>query len=470
MHKLRAQFATFGLLMNVLWVVPAFSKSLNGEARLTYVRIPTNQADTKILSKHGFAQDHFMTPDYVYGYVPAEHLAEIEAALGLSKIEYPEAWTLQKPHSKSALIKESPMEILARVRRGYLDHEALTRKMSDIVTVYPEIASIEVAGKSAKGKDIPYLKLSDPHVDQSKKVNVLFIANMHGNETAGRSVLLRFAQLYADMLLTEANQNYSHIDLWVVPTMNPDGFEQGSRGNANFVDLNRNFPDFVRGRGQIYERLQPEIRAIVDLHKKTTFAFALNFHGGNVCFNMPWDSLPNQEADSMFPDATFMQHLARNYADLNQTMFESGFDRGVTFGYEWYPVYGGMQDWANHYQGSLHATIELSHNKWPNANDLPQIWEENRDSLLAFANSAGHGYFLKLVEKDSDKQVKSDKILFSYSNSKVESEHSEGKVLRPSYPGISQVKIDAKGYDTIILELSTKDIHAGFQVIELVKS
>src|SRR5262249_14722723 len=32
------------------------------------------------------------------------------------------------------------------------------------------------------------------------------------------------------------------LDLWIIPTLNPDGVVANTRGNANGVDLNRNFP------------------------------------------------------------------------------------------------------------------------------------------------------------------------------------------------------------------------------------
>lgn len=36
-----------------------------------------------------------------------------------------------------------------------------------------------------------------------------------------------------------------HVHLHILPTMNPDGFALRRRGNANNVDLNRDFPDQV---------------------------------------------------------------------------------------------------------------------------------------------------------------------------------------------------------------------------------
>lgn len=36
-----------------------------------------------------------------------------------------------------------------------------------------------------------------------------------------------------------------NVHLHILPTMNPDGFSLRRRGNANNVDLNRDFPDQV---------------------------------------------------------------------------------------------------------------------------------------------------------------------------------------------------------------------------------
>jgi len=63
-------------------------------------------------------------------------------------------------------------------------------------------------------------------------VSVLVIGVIHGDEQAGLAVV--------DLLRTMDLS--PKVDLWLVPTMNPDGQAGGTRQNANGVDLNRNFP------------------------------------------------------------------------------------------------------------------------------------------------------------------------------------------------------------------------------------
>jgi len=66
----------------------------------------------------------------------------------------------------------------------------------------------------------------------SDGVPVLIIGIIHGDEQAGLEVL--------DLL--DTMDLSPKIDLWIVPSMNPDGQAERTRQNANGVDLNRNFP------------------------------------------------------------------------------------------------------------------------------------------------------------------------------------------------------------------------------------
>lgn len=61
---------------------------------------------------------------------------------------------------------------------------------------------------------------------------VLVVGVIHGDEPAGRAVVDRLS----NMELPDG------VDLWAIPSVNPDGEAAKTRGNAHGVDLNRNFP------------------------------------------------------------------------------------------------------------------------------------------------------------------------------------------------------------------------------------
>ncbi|MBO2445224.1 DUF2817 domain-containing protein [Actinomadura nitritigenes] len=83
-------------------------------------------------------------------------------------------------------------------------------------------------GESVQGRSITAVEVGDPHAAR----RVLVVGCVHGDEPAGVPV----AQALA------AGPGPSGADLWVVPVLNPDGMAARTRGNANGVDLNRNFP------------------------------------------------------------------------------------------------------------------------------------------------------------------------------------------------------------------------------------
>ena len=67
---------------------------------------------------------------------------------------------------------------------------------------------------------------------------VLVVGCIHGNEPAGIAVVRAL------------ERSHSHLDLWLVPVLNPDGVAADTRQNAHGVDLNRNFPSLWQRFGR----------------------------------------------------------------------------------------------------------------------------------------------------------------------------------------------------------------------------
>jgi protein MpaA len=81
-------------------------------------------------------------------------------------------------------------------------------------------------GRSVDGRPIVAIERGDP----ASPRKVLVVGCIHGNEPAGTAIAARLERLRPP----------PGVDLWIVPTVNPDGIAAGTRGNAHGVDLNRN--------------------------------------------------------------------------------------------------------------------------------------------------------------------------------------------------------------------------------------
>jgi murein peptide amidase A len=89
-------------------------------------------------------------------------------------------------------------------------------------------ASRHVIGRSAQDRPIVLVTSGSPEAS----LKLLVVGAIHGDETAGMRIARR-------LLAGPAPQR---TELLIVPTINPDGVAVGRRGNAQGVDLNRNFP------------------------------------------------------------------------------------------------------------------------------------------------------------------------------------------------------------------------------------
>jgi len=351
------------------------------------------------------------------------------------------------------LPKETP-ELVHEKRANTVDYHnyaALTDFMEDIAARYPTITSLFSIGKSTQNRELWGIEISD-NIDTSEaEPQFQYIANMHGDEVVGRELSIYLIDLLCSQygIDDRITKLVNDTDIFIIPSMNPDGYERRQRGNANNVDLNRNFPDQFTSPANTKTGKQPEVVAVMNFVEKYHFVLGANFHGGAVVANYPYDGNTNYRsgAYSACPDDSVFKFLASTYSNKHKTMHNSyEFTGGITNGADWYVLYGGMQDWNYVYnQGSFHITIELSDNKWPNAATLPSFWDENREAVLSYMELV-HQLGVRGTVKSYNGTPLAATITVEGNSRTVVTNPAHGDYYRLLMPGTYNITASAPGY------------------------
>lgn len=75
-----------------------------------------------------------------------------------------------------------------------------------------------------------------------EQLDTLFFGVFHGDEGIAGQVMHRFVEYLQAGRLAGEPIDFGQKPVLVVPVLNPDGLHARTRGNANGVDLNRNYP------------------------------------------------------------------------------------------------------------------------------------------------------------------------------------------------------------------------------------
>ena len=268
----------------------------------------------------------------------------------------------------------------------YPNPEQIIEKMKELQRAHPKLMTLIEIGKSVEGRPLLFAKITAPSnvgTRLASRPEFKYVANMHGNEIVGREMMM---SLIEDLVTqygkdTRITKLVDSVQIYIMPSMNPDGAKKQSRFNSHGVDLNRSFPDFTTSDNRnTIEGREPEIQAMMKFQAQHQFKLSANFHGGAEVVNYPWDT-----SSDTIPQENLIKKLSLDYATRVPYIYNStSFRHGITKGYDWYEVDGGMQDWSIYWHKDLQVTIELHKEKWPEYSVCARRYRENRDALLNY--------------------------------------------------------------------------------------
>jgi len=168
----------------------------------------------------------------------------------------------------------------------YTSYEEMLQFLQDIQATSTEML-LSSFGKTIEGREQPYAIFSRPLVTQpweaiaSGKPIVVLAANVHGGEKTVRESLLLITR---ELATRGSDMNWLLDDLvvLVVPSINPDGFVRGTRGNSLGIDLNRDYmkleqPALANYVRNILLTWQPHV--ILDAHNGGSYPYNICYHG-----------------------------------------------------------------------------------------------------------------------------------------------------------------------------------------------
>jgi hypothetical protein len=188
----------------------------------------------------------------------------------------------------------------------------------------------KVIGYSVKHRPIVAYHLGNPQA----RTTAVLLGQMHGDEHAGVVVARS---------LVRGRTSVEGINLWVVPTMNPDGDAVRRRQNAHKVDLNRNWPRrwteltgmYYSGRKPLSE---PETRAMYSFLRSVRPRYLVSLH-------QPLSGVDTTDGGAL--DKAFRNRLARNLG-MARKAFRC-----------WSTCHGSMTDWYTTRRYGIGITVEF---------------------------------------------------------------------------------------------------------------
>lgn len=390
---------------------------------------------------------------------------------------------------------------------SYKEMRQLMKVVNDMC---PNITRIYNIGKSQSGLKLYAIEISDnPGEHEVGEPEFRYTAGSHGNEVLGRELLLLLMQFMCLEYLS-GNQRIRHLveetRIHLLPSVNPDGYEKAfevgselsgwslGRWSNDGIDIHHNFPDLnsilweaeakkwiprkmLNHHVPLPEWYQSknasvalETRALIAWMEKMPFVLGGNLQGGELVVTFPYDRTRSQwvaREQTPTPDDHVFRWLAFSYASTHRLMTDANRrvchtedfakEDGTINGASWHTAAGSMNDFSYLHTNGFELSMYVGCDKFPHENELPEEWENNRESLLVFMEQVHRG--IKGVVRDLQGRAIANAIISVEGISHDIRTAADGDYWRLLNPGEYRVTARAEGYS-----LSSKKCEVGYEM------
>lgn len=390
---------------------------------------------------------------------------------------------------------------------SYKEMRQLMKVVNDMC---PNITRIYNIGKSQSGLKLYAIEISDnPGEHELGEPEFRYTAGSHGNEVLGRELVLLLMQFMCLEYLS-GNQRIRHLveetRIHLLPSVNPDGYEKAfevgselsgwslGRWSNDGIDIHHNFPDLnsilweAEAKKWIPRKMfnhhvpipewyqfnnasvALETRALIAWMEKMPFVLGGNLQGGELVVTFPYDRTRSQwvsREQTPTPDDHVFRWLAFSYASTHRLMTDANRrvchtedfakEDGTINGASWHTAAGSMNDFSYLHTNCFELSMYVGCDKFPHESELPEEWENNRESLLVFMEQVHRG--IKGVVRDLQGRGIANAIISVEGISHDVRTAADGDYWRLLNPGEYRVTARAEGYS-----LSSKKCEVGYEM------
>ncbi|KAK5617246.1 Inactive carboxypeptidase-like protein X2 [Crenichthys baileyi] len=387
-------------------------------------------------------------------------------------------------------------------------YKEMRQLMKVVNEMCPNITRIYNIGKSQSGLKLYAIEISDnPGEHEVGEPEFRYTAGSHGNEVLGRELLLLLMQFMCLEYLS-GNQRIRHLveetRIHLLPSVNPDGYEKAFEAGSELsgwslgrwtndgIDIHHNFPDLnsilweAEAKNWIPRKMLNhhiptpewylsknasvalETRALIAWMEKMPFVLGGNLQGGELVVTFPYDRTRSQgvtREQTPTPDEHVFRWLAFSYASTHRLMADASRrvchtedfakEDGTINGASWHTAAGSMNDFSYLHTNCFELSMYVGCDKFPHESELPEEWENNRESLLVFMEQVHRG--IKGVVRDLQGRGISNATISVEGIGHDIRTAADGDYWRLLNPGEYRVTARAEGYSLV-----TKKCEVGY--------